>query len=1621
MESMSDPNDEIAYWDQISKRLGELYQGEFFDGDGHEDATGRPANAFHRAAAQNNGFDPNKYDPRITIPHILIYLRDNDASRDADWDKKFPLIQAYLVEAHKQMKTGGLGFGNPKLCAALAHARVMVKIHQIISNRPGEKTPWTDGILHGQTKQARLLTYPKAFPPPEPNRAKSQYRPVRPMPRPDLNIPLWNTSLKISNVTNPDGKIPPLAEVDNYVEGENKFYQSAQNSIPTEKEGERNKGFSLDNEVYEYYMTRGLAETCFNAPPLYSGVPTDAIGPDNPDGTKGTAFYVRRGWQRAALQQCLNIFTNHENRVINTPWRRLVLPYEPPVPLPKEIAYIPRIVEPSEVPEEKRKDPFSWLHWSSQYTRTVDFLAGCQRRRYENQAWGNFSASALPVNFRGPRIYRGLSAHDQHWLKIGETLDNLEGLIHRAWGAAPRPLLRAILRDIDAGRQDNTGGPDIDSSRTLGVDDNDDLLNRKRYWRRDIKRRPGIDNREDNYDDDNYKLVDELDIVWLKYLCEPSRTLEMCDPSNTPDHNLAIMFDAKLQSYFRDLETSGAPDSQELNLWAERPEDIERVMRHYKAPTLTAVLAYINGCEESAIKQSGNGTADPDHPNGSYQFSLEEAEYLCVELSNLGRCSYVPPWRGEPARIDRPKYNVHPEDRVLWRYDDLQQFHRVNAEYLEDMVDYYHNIYGKWSSYDGNRPNFSRELEFVMDHVGPRFPPELERVDVQENDSATNGASKMRRAYIKENLVPEGLCHIGEFLVDSIEFHRESPHQEDLASWEAVGPYLKKFHEETVPTTLEYCYSGDIYQAQTPERTVQFFRNLAYRMGRTMRYAGRIKDRLQYLEKTNGPVTRTPTRPLDLSKDLKKPRPENTPSGTSVQTPAVVEKWWHAISIKDYNLAIAEWNTAIREGSGEVALLPPSIEEVLTKADPRSTFLNSLKGVRDPFTVIREGIIDDCFQNRPTMYPGRLTAFKDKDDKELQGYVRPNLFEWATKGQRRYQAQHTRRNFFNMQRWPPCRVSPHRLEAIRNRKDEVLRTDPSQSDQAHGILTYRLPVGKEKPRYAHPMMEFGHGGHHGHHGNRRPYDPYDPYSPSLGMLGFDGDPDKLEEPAAARDPDIRRAYDDLFGRDQGTDSRNDNDIKAYTEANAGTDTKPYAYVDAGTNTNTGANVDAGVNIDTTQHVDMGTNTDTYNFVDTGANTNPFVDVGFNTDTGVEVGVGTDVNAELDVAASNRGLIPFRRRDEKFAPGPAVFPMGDTLLQKLLISHELNQALYPEQPFYKTRLLGLPKLLHRLAGAKVPLVPLVPPVPRSSIPRSNPGKRKMPIEFLNGSAAFKRFRSDISLPLQPGGAGGQFGAAVGVRAEKRYKGNMGRNAGTGMIGNMPGTGNMRQGTGPQVTNMGGPQKVTNMGEPQQVTNMGQNVQGIAMGATAVPASASLRVYPDPSRKQAKVLFTRAFPTGWFASKVELRYLYSSALIALPFSINNQLAQYNVQTTYDELKKLAESEECAALRPYTKIGVEDNFDIHCLNFLLQTFGEKHNMKLQLGIVQVDPVGPDGDTLEGKGPKNVAYLVGSKYNSALNRKVVWVQVTHLAKFPTSLVNPYSNHEYNSYMGIASKSKRS
>ncbi|KAI0473603.1 hypothetical protein GGR56DRAFT_696001 [Xylariaceae sp. FL0804] len=1206
--------------------------------------------------AKQLGIGPGKEwrDPKITIPRIIDYLRNNEKIWDVRWADNLNAMDAYVQVAERRQENAEFGALDPQLAANIEEARRLIGVHRYFDGMENQRGGYPNmKTLEGPLRPYRLLPYPRVFPQPEPNRARISHK----------RLPgQWSGKRKVFNATSlllaaseidvtplrasmPVKDMTPLfEELHRYVRSENKFFRRALKSGSSEPSQWPDNQFEVENREYERLMLGTLRDVLDSRPQA-----SDDIGHSYLPAMKPPAFYKRRGWQRAALQKCLNMFTNEENRHVNTPWTRIVLPYTG-LKEPNEVVYHARALDPKHVPNDE-KDPSPWLHWSNQHTQLLEYLAGWQRRRYNKEHWGEFSRSALPLNFRGPTIYRGLSIYEDHWLRIGEHLSNLFDRMVQAWGAAPRPLMLAVLRDVVAGRtRGDLPTPD--------------------HERRSTVRRPTIDQIQDeDYTNkegpayivaDNAKLIDEHDIAWLQFLCEPSRSDKMCDPEVQPQGNLLRLFDTRLQAFLRNVYESGTPGRRleaEL-LWNELPGDADYVLANQRMPTLPEALAYINGCDQDEILFTGprkHFNPVDGHPNKTYQFSEEEAEYYCMQLQKLDRCTFLGNTETEPSLVGRPRYTLHPEDRVHWRYIGPDEWRQADLEYRNDMSGYYApGQYGdlmlnnsvdrmtpraapSWHTWPQPPENddtsewveYERNLSGLLDHIGPHVVGEL--VDLERIDP------RYRRVFVERYLMPQMSFVDADSPDEDMEAVRGTPYFEDLAPWELVGQLDRERRKRVKDQKAKDAAKADrdeegwevfghlsrlrTEQVKTPEKTAQFFRNLGYRMGCTLRHWDKLKARLEY-DVVQDDAQKKPVM-LDLSAECKSPRPAagGAPALGETGKSEVVVKMWHPISPADFRRETRHWNEVIAAGLGEVPFLPPKIDEVLDRADPSGWFRQQNPTVTNPYDLIRLGNVRDCERNRSVLYPGRVAVFKDQQGGEFQGPERPRLWAWATDDQRRYQAPYTREHFFGVDRWPLEHLDPARRAHIMGRHDEGLRVDPTLRNQTLGILTYRVPVAEEIEVHAHTRD--------------RPW------------------------PASAVRQ--REAADRALRAEMERRQMFQPTTTAFPVAGAPPQ-QPAAQAEAPT-------------------------------------------------------------------AGSKDLVPFSRPRSRYIPGPVVFAAGETLLQQTMISRNLEMALYPEPKWFQGGVPGtLGRVWRRFTETAPPRIPLLPEIPRSEIPRSNPRKRRVPDEF-----------------------------------------------------------------------------------------------------------------------------------------------------------------------------------------------------------------------------------------------------------------------------------------------------
>ena len=215
-----------------------------------------------------------------------------------------------------------------------------------------------------------------------------------------------------------------------------------------------------------------------------------------------------------------------------------------------------------------------------------------------------------------------------------------------------------------------------------------------------------------------------------------------------------------------------------------------------------------------------------------------------------------------------------------------------------------------------------------------------------------------------------------------------------------IGTYPKGGFEEARKSPIwEDIVPMDVATAQglgLSERTSQFFRNLAFRLGRTIRHYQQLQQR----SAKNPGLSR---------KELK----------------SASEKWRQMVGdVK---------NTAKLAGYTPTRFT--TITDVIPRASPanpaaKSTDLTTI------FAAIRKGLINDSVQNHTQTYPSRPCFSTDEKGGLVKTFHRQNVWGWSERVIREHHAPYIRERYFDVRRWPLHRQSEATQELIRTRKDE---------------------------------------------------------------------------------------------------------------------------------------------------------------------------------------------------------------------------------------------------------------------------------------------------------------------------------------------------------------------------------------------------------------------------------------------------------------------------------------------------------------------------------------------------------------------------------------------------------
>ncbi|KAM5342999.1 hypothetical protein ACJ41O_013965 [Fusarium nematophilum] len=170
-----------------------------------------------------------------------------------------------------------------------------------------------------------------------------------------------------------------------------------------------------ENEVFERCVSGDRRTTCAQLERYAFQTDSSIIEVDagraKPDVDSLRQFSRFRGARRAALQQCLNHFDNHENLRACNIWRTLVLPL-PKVPEKPDAGVIFPVMQVADVPKKEAHDPFRYTVTYRWYTRMdrywADWVYGHSiKEAYGHKRWAHRKEPImdLPPNFKGPVVH----------------------------------------------------------------------------------------------------------------------------------------------------------------------------------------------------------------------------------------------------------------------------------------------------------------------------------------------------------------------------------------------------------------------------------------------------------------------------------------------------------------------------------------------------------------------------------------------------------------------------------------------------------------------------------------------------------------------------------------------------------------------------------------------------------------------------------------------------------------------------------------------------------------------------------------------------------------------------------------------------------------------------------------------------------------------------------------------------------------------------------------------------------------------------------------------------------------------------------------------------------------
>lgn len=371
----------------------------------------------------------------------------------------------------------------------------------------------------------------------------------------------------------------------------------------------------------------------------------------------GKDCYAReRAVRRAGLQTALRQFNSNENRVANTPWRRVRLPLSP-----EEVAIMRKNTGAG--PERKyeltklqphqfqatdgKNDPQGFTanmakFWADQNRD----MAAAREEVLSRMGFGLPTAAASgqagqgppsvlpPTSLWGAYVDSGLSAEDEYHRQMLKEMRTTRKLFEREMKIAPRNLLKDMntlyQQGLDGLNDTYVPHGGQQERRPNSLTDRDFVTSRGMHLTRDL---------------------DKMEIYWIRFLLTQSITPEMTKELE-PRASLFILFADKLASIFNDVSDPLFPDS------------VTKV-------SVEDLIDYIHDRAEGPVQR--------------IKFYAHDVQMWLERLHSQGRCRYQEDWRCY-GWVMRPIPSCHPEQLVRWSPEDITRHRRRPYKRNEDVV-----------------------------------------------------------------------------------------------------------------------------------------------------------------------------------------------------------------------------------------------------------------------------------------------------------------------------------------------------------------------------------------------------------------------------------------------------------------------------------------------------------------------------------------------------------------------------------------------------------------------------------------------------------------------------------------------------------------------------------------------------------------------------------------------------------------------------------------------------------------------------------------------------------------------------------------------------------------------